>query len=193
MAARSALLGTLDKDCFTEMTSASNTLNHFLANEILAARARGDRKRNIRVAGILEVRCKRESAALARADFTDFGLGDQFALAFGLLFGGWEAGAFGAARVLAVDADLLGTKGGFAAVAGSANSHANGLGDPGQFDVAGGSLPFAGVESQTVFGEKGARLFLLHDAIVGEHGGLLGGSCWLFGRDRRWSTIEVDG
>lgn len=190
MAARSALLGTLDKDCFTKMTSTSNTLDHFLANEILAARARWDSKRNIRVASILEVRCKRKSAAVARANFTDLGLGDQFALALGLLLGGWEAGAFGAARVLAVDADLLRAKGGFAAVAGSTDSHANRLGDSGQFDVAGGSFPFAGFESQAVFGEESARLFLLHDAIVGKLGRLLRGSCWLWGRGSRWSTIK---
>jgi hypothetical protein len=192
MAARSAFLGSLDKDCFTEMTSAPDTLDHFLANEILTSRARGNSKRNIRVAGILEVRRERESAALARADFANLGLRSEFALGFGLLTGGWEAGTFGAARVLAVHADLLRTKGGFAAVAGSADSHANGLGDPSQFDVGSGSLPFAGVESQAVFGEEGARLLLLHDTIVGEHGGLLGGSCWLSDRGSRWSTIDVD-
>lgn len=144
MVTGSALLGTLDKSCLAYMTSASNPLNNILANEVLAARTGGNRKWNGWISRILEVRCQRDGATLTRTNFANLGLGNQFALGLSLLFRGWEARALLAARVLAVDADLLGTEGRFTAVTSSTNSHANRLGHSGQFDIAGGSLPFAG-------------------------------------------------
>lgn len=185
MFTRETFLGTLDKVRFTDMTSTSNPLNHILTHKILATRARGHGQRYSWIARILEVRRKRESTTLARANFANLGLGNQFPFTLLFLLGGRETGTFLASWVLAIDADLLWTKGRFAAMTGSANTHSNRFGHSIQFEIPGGGLPFTRLQSQPIFGEESASLFLLHDAIVGKHGGLLGGSigrfkssCW---------------
>jgi hypothetical protein len=71
-----------------------------------------------------------------------------------------------AADVLAVDADLVGAKGGLAAMAGTADAHPDGLDDPLDGHIA-RSLPLARFERQSIFGEESAGLFLLDRAPVG--------------------------
>ena len=81
-----------------------------------------------------------------------------------------EARAFLASRMLAVDAGLCRAEGGFAAVAGAADAHADWFGDAGELEVWWG-FPFAWFEGEAVLGEEGARFLLLHGAVVGDHGG----------------------
>lgn len=90
--------------------------------------------------------------------------------------------------MLAVDAHLVRTECGLAPVTGAPHAHADRLGDSRELEI-GGRLPLAGFEGQAVFGEEGARPFLLHDAVVGEHNrfgaGRLAG--WGCGR----STVQI--
>ena len=74
-----------------------------------------------------------------------------------------------AADVLAVDADLVGTERGLAAVAGTTDSHADGTIDTLDGHV-GWRLPFAGFEGEAVLCEQSAGSILLNGAPVGDHG-----------------------
>lgn len=82
---------------------------------------------------------------------------------------GRMTGTLLAADVLAVDADLVGAKGGLAAVAATTDPHADGTIDPLDGHV-GGRLPFTGVESEAVFGEESTSPVLLNGTPVGDHG-----------------------
>lgn len=78
-------------------------------------------------------------------------------------------GTFLASGVLAIDADLVGAKSRLAPVAGTADTHANGLAHSLDGHV-GGRFPLAGFESEAILGEQGAGFFLLNGAPVGNHG-----------------------
>lgn len=171
MAALRALLGATRKDSSASVTIAAHPLLDGLADQILAARARRHRQRRLRVAGVAQESRDIELAALAGADLGDLGLRDRGVLVGVTFAGWWRTWALLAAWVLAVHADLVGTKSCLAAVAGAAHSHADRLGDPGQLEVGGG-FPFAGFQGKPVFGEEGAGLFLLKRTVVGEQGGL---------------------
>lgn len=98
-----------------------------------------------------------------------------------------EARAFLASRVLAVDAGFVRAEGGFTAVAGAADAHADWFGDAGKLEICGG-FPFAWFEGEAVFGEEGARFLLLHCAVVGDHGGFdVGEIGFWFGRGCGWA------
>ena len=92
-------------------------------------------------------------------------------LTLGLLGARREARAFFAPWMLAIGADFIWTKGGFATVAGTPHTHADGFGDSGQLQI-GGRLPLSGLQGQSIFGKEYARFLLLQDTVVGGHGGL---------------------
>ena len=155
------------------VAAAADSLAHRLVDEVGPARARRHLQRRQRVARQPElVRVDGGGAELAGPDLGDLGTLDAWVVLI-LLAGGREARALLAARVLAIDAHLVRAEGRLAAVAGAVHSHANRLGDPRELEV-GRRLPLAGLECQPVFGEEGARLLLLHGAIVGGAHGWLG-------------------
>lgn len=191
MLARLALLGSRCERSIARMTGTSNPLADRFADEILSACARRQRERCIGVAGQLEIRVQAGAGAGVAGPnlgHLELGYAQLFLALVFLAGGGREPRAFLAAGVLAVDADLVRAEGRLTPVAGAAHSHADRLGHPCQLEV-GGRLPLAGFQGQTVLGEQGAGLFLLHAAVVGEHGWFSGsadrGCCW------RRSTIEV--
>lgn len=140
MLARFALLGSRGEHCIARMAGAPDPLTDRLANKILSACARRQRERCIGVAGQLEIRVQTGTGAgVAGPDFGNLKLGHAhmlLALVF-LAGGGRESGAFLAAGVLAVDADLVRAEGRLAPVAGAAHSHADRLVHPGQLEVGG--------------------------------------------------------
>lgn len=108
---------------------------------------------------------------LPGADLIDAEAGYVRVLLLVAVFVVWrETRAFLASRVLAVDAGFCRAEGGFAAVTGAADAHADWFGDAGELEVW-WRFPFAWFEGEAVFGEEGARFLLLHGAVVGDHGG----------------------
>lgn len=133
MLARLALLGSRGEHGLAPMTGAPDSLANGLADKVLSACARGQRERCIGVAGQLEVRVQTGTGAgMTGPDLGDLELGRaQLLLALSFLpCGGRESRTFLAARVLAVDADLVRTEGRLAPVACAAHSHADRLVDP---------------------------------------------------------------
>lgn len=163
-----ALFRASHESRITPVTAAPNALTSLLLDKVLASRARGHGQWCSWVTRVAQVRRKGRATSLAGADLRDLGLGDRGVFVWILFAGGRVAGTFLAAGVLAVDADLVGAEGGFAAVAGAADSHADGLRDAGELEI-GRRFPLAGFQSKAVFGEEGAGLFLLDGAVVGDH------------------------
>jgi hypothetical protein len=173
------------------VTPSSHPLDNLFAHEILAARARGHSQRRRRIASKLEMRSNRQSTRLTGANLGDSGAGNTGVPIVTLFVGWWETGAFLASWVLAVDADFLWTEGGFAAVTGAMDAHADGFGYSGKLEVHWG-FPFAWFEGEAVFGEEGARFLLLDGAVVGDHGWFGAGSIGLgFGRGCGWRTVAM--
>lgn len=109
-------------------------------------------------------------------------------LFFGL--GGRITSALLAAHVLAVDADLVGTKRGLAAVTGATNSHANRFLDAFDVQVA-RRYPLFGLQGESILGEQSARLLLLHGAPMARRSSLLSGSrILLLGGDSCLGTVR---
>lgn len=196
--ARLALLRAGIEHRAARMADAPDSLAHRLADEVRPARARRHRQRRQRVARQPKVLTDREGAELASPDLGDLGLGDARMLVI-LLVRRREARAFLAAQVLAIDAHLVRTEGGLAAVAGAVHAHADRLGDPGELEI-GGRFPLAGLQRQAVLAEEGARLLPLHGAIVGAQAGFGStgrvadrgrgrGWGWGWGLGRRGGTI----
>lgn len=181
-----ALLGIGGKGLPTRVTAPPDSLAHSLADEIRPARTRLHLQRGIGVTRQLEVLVERRGAVLSGADLGDLGLGDtRLARRILAVLVRWESWALLAAWVLAVDADLIRAEGCVAAVAGAAHAHADGFGDPCELQI-GGRLPLFGLESQAVFGEENARLFLPDEGVVGQHSGLFDHRVW--GRGYGWGT-----
>lgn len=162
------------------MASAMDALANRPLDQVLTSCARELRQGMDRIAGVLKIRRHSELPRVSGTQFVETGLVDV-RLAF--CMSGWEAWTFRAACVRAVDADLLGAEGGFAAVAGTADSHSDWLCDPLELGVSWG-IPCAWIESEPVFGEESAGLRTMYSTVVGhDHwlrfNRLLGwGSCW---------------
>lgn len=109
-------------------------------------------------------------------------------LILAVLLVGWrEAGAFLASWVLAVDADFLGAEGGFAAVTGASDAHADWFVNSGELQVCWG-FPFAWFEGEAVFGEEGACFLLLDGAVTGDHGWFSGSLGLRFSSGCGWQS-----
>lgn len=132
MLALLALLGSSCKQSLALMAVAADTLADRFADNVLATLGRWASKERSGAAMSPHLRGQvhREVAALAK-NLGELGLGNRRLSGRGLVLGtgGRRARAFLAAWVLAVDADLFWAKGGLAAVAAAADTHANGLGD----------------------------------------------------------------
>lgn len=167
MATRRAHFRTRRKHRLARVAPPAHTLNDLFPNQILPPRARGHHQRRRRVTRQLEMRRNRERARLPGANFGDARPGHARLLIVARFAGWWEARAFLASGVLAVDADLFRAEGGFAAVAGPVDAHADWLGDSGELDVR-WRFPFTRFEGEAVFGEDGARFLLLEGAVIGD-------------------------
>lgn len=194
MAAGRAHLRTRRKHRLARVAPSADPLDNLFPNKILSARARGHNQRRGWVARQLEMRRNRERTRLPGANLCNPGPGNARLLIVVCFAGWWEARAFLASGVLAVDADLLWAEGGFAAVAGAVDAHADWFGYSSELDVRWG-FPFTRFEGEAVFGEDGARFFLLDGAVVGHHGWFRG-DIW-FGLRRgcgcSWWTVAIKG
>lgn len=165
LAANMMAAGTLgrprSKSRLASMTGAPDPLTNGLANEILTARARGNGQGRLP-----DLRGHGGRLALGHQRM-EGGLGVVLGL------GRRMTRTLLATGVLAVDADLVRAESGLAAVAGAADTHADGLGDALDGHVA-RRLPLARLQSHSIFGKQGAGAFLLDGAPMGQHGGLGG-------------------
>lgn len=108
---------------------------------------------------------EREHLLLLGLDGLHGGIGLLLLLGRCLLLG--VAGAFLAALVLAIGADLVNAVRGSAVVAGAVDAHADGLLDALDADgLGGGGDPFVRLEGEAVFGEESAGSLLLKSAAV---------------------------
>lgn len=172
MATDSAFLRVSDKQRLAQMAVATNSLHDGLPNQILSTGTRWDGERWV-LGGLRSLAC----LSFLRGGGSSLSFSSRFLLLGSL--GDGVAGTFLAAGMLAVAADLVGTEGGLAAVAGSPDSHADWLfhsfGIP---VVTWLGHPLVWFECQAVFGEQSACLLLLRVAPMTRRGGihlLLGG------------------
>lgn len=142
MLAAGAFSRVRSKDRIAAMTSPSYSLPSRPADEILAAGSRGERE-------LVLFRLGLHRLALLADDGLERSLGPVF-LVLGLRCG--VTRALLATDVLAVDADLVGAECGLAAVAGTADAHADGLGDTLNGHV-GCRLPLSRFQSQSILGK----------------------------------------
>jgi hypothetical protein len=179
MLAAAAFRGVGSKDRITAVTRPSHSLADGLADEILAACSRGNCELGFPLFRLHGFRLLGDDGLERRPCLLLLVLG----------FRGRVSRALLATDVLAVHADLVGAKGRLAAVAGTADSHADALGDTLDGDIADG-LPLSRFQRQSILGEQNTSLFLLDRSPIGQHGrfGGFGGSG--FG-GLRFSTMLV--
>jgi hypothetical protein len=191
MATKRTLLRAGRKHRLAQVTAPAYSLNDLFPDEILSARARGHSQRRRWVARELEMRRNRQSARLPGTNLGDSGAWYPWVLIVALFVGWWEAWAFFASLMLAVYAYFLCSEGRFAAVTGASYAHADCFGYSGKLQIGWG-FPFAGIESETVFGEKQSCFFLLDGAVIGDHGWFGGGLGLSRGRGGGWRTIAIE-
>lgn len=158
------------------MTIASNSLSSRPSNQILTTRARRNSK--LRLPNLASHHDRRRMRVPGPGfPLRESGFHSQLGLLLllllllrGLALGRRVTGTLLATSVLAVDADLVGSEGGLAPVAGASDTHANGLVHTLDGHVA-GRFPLAGFEGKAIFGEQGPGLFLLKGAPRGRNHG----------------------
>ena len=145
MLATGALGGMRSEYRITPVTCPSHSLPDWPADEILTAGSRGQRQLVLSWLGLYRLHCL--GLRLLGEKGLERGPG-LFLLVLGLRLG--MARAFLASNVLAVHADLVGAESRLAAMAGAADSHAAGLGDTLNGDIASG-LPLSRFQGHSIF------------------------------------------
>jgi hypothetical protein len=120
------LLRALGKESSAQVAMSSDSLVDSLLHKVSPSRTGSFCEWRGWIAAQLEMGREMKHAILLGANLMQSDLRHRWLFTFGL--GWWEPGTFLASDVLAVDTDLLRAECCFAAVAGTAHSHANWLG-----------------------------------------------------------------